>query len=70
MLNLISKRLNRNTFDDVLEVAWATLWNVTDETAVNCTRFLDLDGMKYFLGCLRVSLIWKSYKDEFNYSSF
>lgn len=54
MINLISNRLMRNAFDDVMEVAWATMWNVTDETAVNCERFLNLDGMKYFLGCLRV----------------
>ena len=55
MLNLINDRLNRKVFDDVMEVAWSTMWNVTDETAVNCERFLDGHGMEYFLGCLRVS---------------
>lgn len=55
MLNLINDRLNRKVFDDVMEVAWSTMWNVTDETAVNCERFLDGKGMEYFLGCLRVS---------------
>lgn len=53
MLNLINDRLNRKVFDDVMEVAWSTMWNVTDETAVNCERFLDGKGMEYFLGCLR-----------------
>jgi Zyg-11 protein homolog len=56
MLNLINERLNRKAFDDVMEVAWSTMWNVTDETPVNCERFLDGKGMEYFLGCLRVSL--------------
>lgn len=56
MLNLVNDRLNRKVFDDVMEVAWSTMWNVTDETSVNCERFLNGKGMEYFLGCLRVSL--------------
>lgn len=56
MLNLIEDRLNRNVFDDVMEVAWSTMWNVTDETAVNCERFLDGQGMTYFLKCLKVKM--------------
>ncbi|XP_053624950.1 protein zer-1 homolog [Plodia interpunctella] len=52
MLNLISHRLERRVCDDVLEVAWSTMWNVTDETPQNCQRFLDNFGMKYFLDCL------------------
>lgn len=55
MLTLIKDRLTRNVFDDVMEVAWSTMWNVTDETAINCERFLDGKGMEYFLGCLNVS---------------
>lgn len=54
MLNLISDRLSRRVFDDVIEVAWSTMWNVTDETPLNCERFLDGLGMEYFLGCLIV----------------
>lgn len=53
MLNLIKDRLTREVFDDVMEVAWSTMWNVTDETAINCKRFLDGEGMEYFLTCLR-----------------
>lgn len=55
MISLIKSRITRNTFDDVMEVAWATMWNVTDETPINCQRFLDLDGMKHFISCLKVS---------------
>lgn len=58
MLTLIKDRLTRNVFDDVMEVAWSTMWNVTDETAINCERFLDGKGMEYFLGCLNVSFIF------------
>jgi Zyg-11 protein homolog len=59
MLNLINDRLTRKVFDDVMEIAWSTMWNVTDETPVNCEKFLDGKGMEYFLGCLRVSLVIK-----------
>lgn len=54
MLTLIHDRLTREVFDDVMEVAWSTMWNVTDETAINCERFLDGRGMEFFLGCLNV----------------
>lgn len=57
MLTLINDRLTRNVFDDVMEVAWSTMWNVTDETAINCERFLDGHGMDFFLWCLRVCII-------------
>lgn len=56
MLSLINDRLTRNVFDDVMEVAWSTMWNVTDETAVNCERFLDGHGMDFFLWCLKVNI--------------
>ncbi|KAH8232765.1 hypothetical protein KR038_007980 [Drosophila bunnanda] len=52
MLTLINDRLTRSVFDDVMEVAWSTMWNVTDETAINCKRFLFGRGMEYFLKCL------------------
>lgn len=57
MLTIINDRLTRKVFDDVMEVAWSTMWNVTDETAINCERFLDGQGMEFFLGCLRVSVL-------------
>ena len=39
------------TCDEVLETAWSTMWNVTDETPINCERFLDGGGMHLFLRC-------------------
>lgn len=56
MLVLIADRLERRVCDDVLEVAWSTMWNVTDETPDNCKRFLDDNGLYFFLTCLEVSI--------------
>ncbi|XP_076263362.1 protein zer-1 homolog [Rhynchophorus ferrugineus] len=53
MIWLISERLDRGYCDDVLEVAWSTMWNVTDETPANCRKFLENNGMDYFLMCLK-----------------
>ena len=55
MLLLIEDRINRNICDEVMEVAWSTMWNVTDETALNCKRFLRHSGMQFFLNCLKVN---------------
>lgn len=57
MLKLISDRLQHQIHDDMLEIAWSAMWNVTDETPVNCQRFLDGHGMTYFQKCLRVSIV-------------
>ncbi|UYV66157.1 ZER1 [Cordylochernes scorpioides] len=53
MLQLVRRRLKRRFCDEVMETAWSTMWNVTDETPINCQRFLDENGMELFLGCLR-----------------
>ncbi|XP_076034318.1 protein zer-1 homolog [Oratosquilla oratoria] len=53
MLKLIKGRLDQHVCDDVLEIAWSAMWNVTDETPVNCKRFLDGKGMTYFQQCLK-----------------
>ncbi|KAL6258863.1 protein zer-1 homolog isoform X2 [Pogonomyrmex barbatus] len=53
MLELVEYRVETNIFDDVLEVAWSTMWNMTDETSINCQRFLDEDGMALFLKCVQ-----------------
>lgn len=58
MIWLISDRLERGLCDDVLEVAWSTMWNVTDETPPNCKKFLENKGMEYFLKCLEVILFF------------
>lgn len=52
MLALIDSRLHRSICDEVMETAWSTMWNVTDETPVNCERFLDNNGMDYFVSCM------------------
>jgi len=52
MLELIRIRLGKNECDDVMEIAWSTMWNVTDETEQNCRLFLDGNGMDLFLQCL------------------
>lgn len=52
MIWLIKDRLERGICDDVLEVAWSTMWNVTDETPLNCQKFLEQKGMQHFLQCL------------------
>lgn len=52
MIGLIAERLKQGRCDDVLEVAWSTMWNVTDETPSNCKKFLENKGMEYFLSCL------------------
>lgn len=56
MLTLIGSRIDKGLCDDVLEVAWSTMWNVTDETPSNCQRFLDSGGMTCFMFCLQVFL--------------
>jgi Zyg-11 family protein len=52
MLTLIQARLTKNECDDVMEIAWSTMWNVTDETPENCRLFLEGRGMDLFLRCL------------------
>ena len=51
MLQIISEKLEQGHCDDVMETAWSTMWNVTDETPLNCERFLAAGGMFLFLKC-------------------
>merc|ERR1740128_1592465 len=51
MLLIITDKLQQGVCDDVMETAWSTMWNVTDETPVNCERFLAGGGMYLFLKC-------------------
>lgn len=53
MLKLINDRLKSRIHDDMLEIAWSAMWNVTDETPINCQRFLDGHGMHCFQRCLK-----------------
>ncbi|CAG7645864.1 unnamed protein product [Allacma fusca] len=52
MLHIIEDRLSKHDCDDVMEIAWSTMWNVTDERPENCERFLTRRGMELFLKCL------------------
>lgn len=54
MLKLIQKKLLDKTCDQVMEFSWSALWNITDETPDNCEMFLNFNGMKLFLDCLKV----------------
>merc|ERR1711994_835340 len=47
----MGEKLQAGICDDVMETAWSTMWNVTDETPVNCERFLAGGGMYLFLQC-------------------
>lgn len=57
MLELIKYRADSKTYDDVMEVGWSTLWNVTDETPINCERFFKENGMQLFGTCVKVCVI-------------
>ncbi|CAG2185475.1 ZYG11 [Mytilus edulis] len=52
MLDTIQNRLRENNCDEIMEMAWSTMWNVTDETAINCDRFMEHNGMSLFIECL------------------
>jgi len=52
MIDIIKGKIEDNACDDILETAWSTLWNITDETPVNCERFLDCDGLNAFESCM------------------
>jgi Zyg-11 family protein len=52
MTEIIKAKIKQNTCDEILETAWSTLWNITDETPVNCERFLLCDGFEAFEDCM------------------
>ncbi|CAI2349069.1 unnamed protein product [Caenorhabditis sp. 36 PRJEB53466] len=51
ILDQIARKHNANVCDDVMEVGWSFLWNITDETPVNCQRFLEAKGLDLFQKC-------------------
>lgn len=51
ILDQIKRKLANSTCDDVMEVGWSFLWNITDETPVNCERFLKAEGLSLFQKC-------------------
>merc|ERR1712223_241817 len=58
VLSLIEQKLSTKNCDEVLKLAWNFMWSVTDETPINCERFLEGRGIELFLRC----------KKEFQYS--
>uniref|UniRef100_A0A0K0F7S8 Zyg eleven-related protein 1 (projected from Caenorhabditis elegans ortholog zer-1) n=1 Tax=Strongyloides venezuelensis TaxID=75913 RepID=A0A0K0F7S8_STRVS len=48
ILEQIKKKQLQNQADDIMEVSWSFLWNITDETPLNCERFLKADGLSLF----------------------
>lgn len=51
ILDQISRKHTANVCDDVMEVGWSFLWNITDETPVNCELFLNANGLDLFQKC-------------------
>lgn len=52
MMEIIKNKINEVSGDDTLETAWSALWNITDETPVNCQRFLAANGLEAFKNCM------------------
>ncbi|XP_011455027.3 protein zer-1 homolog [Magallana gigas] len=52
MLKIIRRKLALNQCDENMEVSWSMMWNITDETAENCKRFIDNNGLELFKSCL------------------
>uniref|UniRef100_A0A1I7ZS12 Calmodulin n=2 Tax=Steinernema glaseri TaxID=37863 RepID=A0A1I7ZS12_9BILA len=51
ILAQIRRKLAAAICDEVMEVGWSFLWNITDETPSNCQRFLDNSGLELFHQC-------------------
>jgi hypothetical protein len=52
-MDLIKTKIKFKEPDDILEVTWSFLWNITDETPENCEIFLDqCEGMSAFMDCI------------------
>jgi len=52
MIEIIRTKIAENSCDEILETAWSTLWNITDETPINCQKFLDHQGLEAFESCM------------------
>ena len=52
LIDIIRAKIEFDNCDEILEIAWSTLWNITDETPVNCERFLDCKGLTMFESCM------------------
>lgn len=52
MINIINAKIAEENCDETLETAWSTLWNITDETPINCQKFLENEGLEAFEKCM------------------
>ena len=60
-MGIIRSFLTKNINNDIVEIAWTLLWNITDETPENCRRFIeDNHGLAAFLDCLTA---WSDKRD-------
>ena len=49
IMELIRLKCSNFEIDIVMETAWSALWNITDETPVNCELFLNENGINMFM---------------------
>lgn len=52
MIKIINAKIAEDNCDETLETAWSTLWNITDETPINCQKFLEKEGLEAFEKCM------------------
>jgi len=60
LVEAIRKRVDEARHDELIDHAWSSLWNLTDETEVNCARFIELGGIEMFLKCHE---LFRDYQD-------
>lgn len=49
--------VNNRQLDAVFEEAWLALHHLLYQTPENCKRFLDRDGLRFFITYLKVEII-------------
>ncbi|CAF0977812.1 unnamed protein product [Adineta ricciae] len=60
-VGIIRRYWTKKSNCETVEVAWTLLWNITDETAENCRRFIeDNNGLQAYYDCLE---LWSDKRD-------
>ena len=60
-MGIIRRYWTKKSNCETVEVAWTLLWNITDETAENCRRFIeDNNGLQAYYDCLE---LWSDKRD-------
>jgi Zyg-11 family protein len=57
MIGVVKQYLNRRQCNCELVGAWSTMQNITAESPKNCERFMNENGLKYLIKCLKVEVI-------------